>query len=100
MQWSATSQQVLSDPHKLRLKTWINGELRQDGSTDDFVFNIPEIIAFCSQGNTLPRGSVILTGTCSGVGFTMSPPQYLKTGDEVRISFGPVGTLIHGVRYE
>ena len=91
---------MVPDPHVLPLRTWINGDLRQSGSTDDLVFNVPELIAFCSQGNTLQVGTVILTGTCSGVGFTMKPPQYLKTGDEVKMSFGPVGTLVHGIKYE
>jgi 2-keto-4-pentenoate hydratase/2-oxohepta-3-ene-1,7-dioic acid hydratase in catechol pathway len=92
--------QVVPDPHTLPLRTWVNGELRQQGCTDDFVFDVPKLVAFCSQGNTLQVGSVILTGTCSGVGFAMKPPQYLKSGDKIEMSFGPVGTLVHGIRYE
>ncbi|OAP55013.1 hypothetical protein AYL99_10713 [Fonsecaea erecta] len=94
------STKVIPNPHALPLKTYVNGELRQNGNTDDFVFNVPQLIAFLSQGNTLQAGSIILTGTCSGVGFAMKPPQHLKTGDRIEISFGPIGTLVHGIKYE
>jgi 2-keto-4-pentenoate hydratase/2-oxohepta-3-ene-1,7-dioic acid hydratase in catechol pathway len=87
------------DPHNLSLKTRINGELRQDGNTNDFVHNIPRLIEFCSQGNTLQAGSIIMTGTCSGVGIGLKPPQYLQSGDLVEITFENVGTLRHGIKY-
>jgi 2-keto-4-pentenoate hydratase/2-oxohepta-3-ene-1,7-dioic acid hydratase in catechol pathway len=62
------------------------------------IAKIPEIIEFCSQGTTLQAGSVILTGTPSGVGYAMKPPQWLQHGDQVEITIGPM-TLIHGIEY-
>lgn len=58
-----TSPAAIKNPERLTLKTWINGELRQDGSTDDLIFGIRSIIRHLSQGMTLKRGTVIMTGT-------------------------------------
>lgn len=91
--------QMVTDPHDLRLRTWVNGQLRQDSSTSQMVFRIPQIMQFCSQGTTIPAGSVILTGTPAGVGYAMDPPQWLKPGDGVEIEIARVGTLLNGVAY-
>lgn len=91
--------QVVKNPHELFITTKINGELRQKGSTSDLIFNIPRIIEFCSQGTTLPAGSIIMTGTPGGVGYAMKPPQYLKPGDVVEMNISKIGTLMHGIAF-
>lgn len=57
------SLKAVKDPEALKLRTWVNGDLRQDGATDDLIFGIKEIIRFLSQGKTVRRGTVIMTGT-------------------------------------
>lgn len=59
------SGKAISDPEALALKTWVNGELRQDCKTDDMIFGIDAIIRHLSQGMTLRRGTVIMTGTAA-----------------------------------
>lgn len=61
----------------------------------DLIFNIPRIISFCSQGTTLPAGTVIVTGTPAGVGAGKKPnPEYLRPGDEFSVEIQPhIGTL-------
>lgn len=82
------------DPEKgLRLRTWVNGELRQDSSTRAMIFPINAIIAFLSGNNTLQPGTVILTGTPAGTGKQQDPPVYLKSGDSVRVEIEGIGTL-------
>jgi 2-keto-4-pentenoate hydratase/2-oxohepta-3-ene-1,7-dioic acid hydratase in catechol pathway len=77
----------------------VNGELRQNSNTSHMVHNIPQIIQFCSQGTTLGAGSVILTGTPSGVGYAMKPKQWLRPGDKVEIRIEKIGTLLNQVAY-
>jgi 2-keto-4-pentenoate hydratase/2-oxohepta-3-ene-1,7-dioic acid hydratase in catechol pathway len=72
------------------IETRVNGELRQQASTLDFIFPIPELLAFISAAFTLEPGDVILTGTPAGVG-------PLVPGDEVEISVAGIGTLAHRV---
>jgi len=83
----------LQDPQNLRLTCELNGQLMQDGNTGDMIFPVAEIISFLSRGTTLLPGTVILTGTPSGVGFTRKPPVYLKPGDTVNVILEGVGTL-------
>jgi 2-keto-4-pentenoate hydratase/2-oxohepta-3-ene-1,7-dioic acid hydratase in catechol pathway len=85
------------DPHALRLRTWVNGDLRQDSSTSDLIFQIPELIAFLSETCTLEPGDLILTGTPSGVGQAMDPPQFLQAGDTVRLEVEGLGTIEHAI---
>ena len=89
--WIVTADAL--DGTKTRVRCWVNGELRQDGQTTDFIFDIPTLIETCSRGITLYPGDVIATGTPAGVGMGMSPPQYLKTGDTVRIEIDGLGAL-------
>lgn len=92
------SSRALKDPHTLPLKSFVNGQVMQDGNTSDFIFNVRQTIAFLSQGTTLEAGSMIMTGTPSGVGFARKPPVYLKDGDEVRCWIGGgMGTLVNRV---
>jgi len=76
-----------------RLRSWVNGELRQDASTRDLIFDIPTLIETCSRGITLYPGDIIATGTPAGVGMGMEPPVYLKPGDVMRIEIAGIGTL-------
>ena len=84
---------VLGEANTLDLKTYVNGELRQHGNTADLCFGVRQIIAFFSRGATLPKGTVIMTGTPGGVGLFMKPPTFLKHGDEVSVQIQGIGTL-------
>jgi 2-keto-4-pentenoate hydratase/2-oxohepta-3-ene-1,7-dioic acid hydratase in catechol pathway len=81
------------DGTQTRVRCWVNGELRQDAPTTDFIFDIPTLIESCSRGITLYPGDVIATGTPAGVGMGFTPPRYLKAGDTVRIEIDGLGTL-------
>jgi 2-keto-4-pentenoate hydratase/2-oxohepta-3-ene-1,7-dioic acid hydratase in catechol pathway len=81
------------DGQATNLKLWVNGELRQDANTRDFIFDIPTVIECISAGITLQPGDVIATGTPVGVGIGFKPPKYLKRGDVVRIEIGGIGVL-------
>jgi 2-keto-4-pentenoate hydratase/2-oxohepta-3-ene-1,7-dioic acid hydratase in catechol pathway len=87
------SLQVISDPGTLQLETRVNGELRQNANTDDLLFNVPKIISFISQSTTLEKGTVIMTGTPSGVAMGMKEPKYLQNGDVVSVYIDKIGTL-------
>jgi 2-keto-4-pentenoate hydratase/2-oxohepta-3-ene-1,7-dioic acid hydratase in catechol pathway len=83
----------VGDPQDLTVRTWVNGELRQDSSTSQMIFSCAEQVAYLSTGFTLEAGDVILTGTPAGVGAASNPPRWLVPGDTVRISIENVGTL-------
>jgi 2-keto-4-pentenoate hydratase/2-oxohepta-3-ene-1,7-dioic acid hydratase in catechol pathway len=85
------------DPHQLRLRTWVNGELRQDSSTDDLIFDCYELVEFLSTAFTLEAGDVILTGTPSGVGFAQRPPARLAPGDKVKVDIERLGWIENDV---
>lgn len=76
-----------------RVRCWVNGELRQDASTRDLIFNIPKLIATISAGITLQPGDIIATGTPVGVGIGFKPPRYLVPGDRVRIAIEGIGEI-------
>ncbi len=83
----------IPDPHSLPLRCRVNGVLKQESSTADFIFNIPALIDWLSRGLTLLPGDVIATGTPSGVGFARKPPEFLKPGDVVECQVEGIGTL-------
>ena len=83
----------LGDPHRLRLRTWVNDELRQDGCTDDLIFDCFDMVEHLSTAFTLEPGDVISTGTPAGVGIAMKPPKLLTAGDVVRIEIDGIGAL-------
>ncbi|HUY04056.1 MAG TPA: fumarylacetoacetate hydrolase family protein [Rhodocyclaceae bacterium] len=83
----------IPDLGKLRLLTRVNGELRQDASVSDLIFDVPTIIAALSAVMTLEPGDLIATGTAAGVGIGFKPPKYLAKGDVVAITIDPIGTL-------
>jgi 2-keto-4-pentenoate hydratase/2-oxohepta-3-ene-1,7-dioic acid hydratase in catechol pathway len=94
--WITTADEV-PDPGNLRLRTWVNGELRQDSSTSDLIFGCDALVAFIAQTCTLRPGDLILTGTPSGVGMAFDPPRYLAPGDLVRIAIDGLGEIEHAV---
>ena len=84
---------AIPDVQNLRIETRINGEVRQQSSTADMIFPVPDLIAFLSGSMTLLPGTVILTGTPSGVGMGMSSPHYLAPGDEMEVDIEHLGVL-------
>ncbi|KAF2806427.1 uncharacterized protein BDZ99DRAFT_449168 [Mytilinidion resinicola] len=80
-------------PEVLRVQTHVNGNKRQDATTNDLIFSIPTLVKTLSEGQTLQPGDVIATGTPAGVGFGQKPPVFLQPGDEVTISVTGLGTL-------
>ncbi|MCS7098985.1 MAG: fumarylacetoacetate hydrolase family protein [Sulfolobales archaeon] len=88
----------IPDPHNLRLGMRISGEVRQDGSTSDMVFKIPEIIEAVSDGLTVEPGDIIATGTPSGVG--LGSGRYLKHGDVMEAWVEGIGVLVNPVHFE
>lgn len=95
--WIMTAD-AIADPHGLSIGLRVNGEQRQDGTTADMIFDIPTLIASLSEGMTLEPGDIIATGTPSGVGYAMDPPQFLRDGDTVVCEISGIGTLSNIVR--
>lgn len=89
--WIVTADEL--DGTKTRVRCWVNGELRQDGPTENMIFDIPTLIETCSRGITLYPGDMIATGTPAGVGMGLKPPRYLKAGDTVRIEIDGLGVI-------
>jgi len=89
--WIVTADEF--DGTKTRVRCWVNGELRQDGPTENMIFDIPTLIETISRGITLYPGDVIATGTPAGVGMGMSPPRYLRAGDVVRVEIDRLGAI-------
>jgi 2-keto-4-pentenoate hydratase/2-oxohepta-3-ene-1,7-dioic acid hydratase in catechol pathway len=87
----------IPDPNALQIRTRLNGDVMQDWSTGDMIFNVPTLIEFLSGSTTLQPGTVILTGTPHGVGAARTPPIYLKAGDTVEIEIEKIGTLSNSV---
>ncbi|MAD86690.1 MAG: hypothetical protein CL912_27350 [Deltaproteobacteria bacterium] len=91
---------VVGAADNLRLQTFVNGELRQDTSTDDLLFNVRAIVSFLSQGSTLERGTVIMTGTPAGVAMGMTEPKWLENGDVVEVKIEHLGSCTNKMVYE
>ena len=81
------------DPHNLMLRTFVNGDLRQETSTNDLIFDCYDIIEFLTTAFTLEPGDVIATGTPSGVGISMQPQGTLKLGDVVKVEIDGLGFI-------
>lgn len=88
----------MTDPQNVALRTLVNGELRQNGTTAQMIFDIPTLIASLSEGLTLEPGDILATGTPSGVGYAMEPPNFLKDGDVVTCEIDGIGRLENPVR--
>ena len=89
--WLTTADEI--DPGGLRLRTWVNGELRQDSNTKHLIFDCAAIVEHLSAAFTLEPGDVVATGTPGGVGIAMKPPRMLKAGDVVRVEIEGLGAL-------
>lgn len=94
------SPSVVGAADHLRLQTLVNGEVRQDSNTNDLLFNVAAIISFLSQGSTLQRGTVIMTGTPDGVALGMASPKWLKDGDQVEVRIEQLGSCVNRIVYE
>jgi len=81
------------DPDNCAIACRLNGEIMQESNTSDMIFNCRQLISFLSQVMTLLPGTVIMTGTPSGVGFARKPPVFLKPGDVVEVELGGIGVL-------
>lgn len=90
--WLTTADDV-PDPHALGLRTWVNGELRQDSSTKHLIFDCFALVEHLSTAFTLEPGDLISTGTPSGVGIGFKPRRFLAAGDVVRIEIEGLGRL-------
>ncbi len=90
--WIVTPDEV-GDVRSLRLRTWVNGELRQDATTADLIFGPEDMIEYLTTAFPLEPGDVLSTGTPSGVGAGFRPPRWLRPGDVVRVEIERVGVL-------
>jgi 2-keto-4-pentenoate hydratase/2-oxohepta-3-ene-1,7-dioic acid hydratase in catechol pathway len=89
--WLTTADEV--DPSGLRVRTWVNGELRQDSSTKHLIFDCAAIVEHLSTAFTLEPGDVVATGTPGGVGIAMKPPRLLVAGDLMKVEIEGLGAL-------
>ena len=89
--WLTTADEI--DPSGLRLRTWVNGELRQDSNTKHLIFDCAALVEHLSTAFTLEPGDVVATGTPGGVGIAMKPPRLLQAGDVVRVEIEGLGAL-------
>ena len=92
----ATADEI-PDPSKLTIRSFVNDDKMQESSTDDMIFDVPTLISFLSGSTTLLPGTLILTGTPSGVGEAKDPKRYLVPGDEVTVEIDGVGILTNPV---
>lgn len=83
----------VADPGRLGIRLWLNGQLLQDSSTDQLVFDVASIIEHVSQDITLQAGDIIATGTPGGVGFARDPAVYMRRGDVVAVEIEGLGRL-------
>jgi 2-keto-4-pentenoate hydratase/2-oxohepta-3-ene-1,7-dioic acid hydratase in catechol pathway len=88
-----TTPDELADPYSCSIRTWVNGQLRQDANTVDMIFRAEQVIEFISVAVALSAGDLILTGTPHGVGAAMSPPCFLTPGDLVRVEIEGLGAI-------
>jgi len=91
------SRDEFKSPLELYLRSYVNGELRQNSNTKHLIYNIEEILSDFSKGITLLPGDIIATGTPAGVGMGMNPPQFLKKGDKVVCEIENIGMLENNI---
>ncbi|OPY15222.1 fumarylacetoacetate hydrolase family protein [Syntrophus buswellii] len=98
--WLVTKDEI-PDPDRLRIRALLNErDILQDAATSEMIFKIPVVISFLSQSMTLLPGTVILTGTPEGVGFTRKPPLYLREGNRISVEIDQIGRLSNPVARE
>lgn len=88
----------IPDPSTLSVSTYVNGELRQDSTTADLIFSVPDLVSRLSALVTLEPGDIIMTGTPSGCGAFRNPPVYLEHGDRVTVTVDGIGEVTNPVR--
>jgi 2-keto-4-pentenoate hydratase/2-oxohepta-3-ene-1,7-dioic acid hydratase in catechol pathway len=89
----------INNPQNLNLKSYVNGEKRQDSNTDDMLFKIPQLLSFMSKSMTLLPGDLIATGTPAGVAAFSEGAKFLQDGDEVSCDIESIGRLINRVKF-
>jgi 2-keto-4-pentenoate hydratase/2-oxohepta-3-ene-1,7-dioic acid hydratase in catechol pathway len=94
--WLVTADEI-PDPQLLELTTRLNGEVMQHARTDQMIFQVGEIIEYCSTFTPLSPGDVIVSGTPGGVGARRTPPIFMKAGDVVEVEIGSIGTLRNSI---
>ncbi len=94
--WIMTASDV-EDPQALSVRTWVNGELRQDGNTEDMIFTCRQMIEHLSAAFTLEPGMIVTTGTPAGVAAGEDPPRWLVAGDTVTVAVEGIGDLTNPV---
>jgi len=94
--WIVTADEV-GDPHGLTIRTWVNGELRQDSTTDQMTFDCFDLVEILTRAVTLEPGDVITTGTPYGVGEGFKPKRYLQPGDVVKVEVEKLGFVENAV---
>src|SRR5882672_10856939 len=90
--WIATKDEI-PDPHRLDLRCWVNGELRQDGMSSEMIVDIPGLIEDFSKVLEFSPGDIIFTGTTTGCGAFQKPPKYLFAGDVLRLEITGLGVM-------
>jgi 2-keto-4-pentenoate hydratase/2-oxohepta-3-ene-1,7-dioic acid hydratase in catechol pathway len=85
------------DPDNARIRLKLNGEVMQDSNTSDLIFSCADLVSYLSRCMTLSPGTLILTGTPSGVGFTRKPPVFLRNGDRMEVEIENIGVLKNSV---
>ena len=94
--WVTTADEI-ADPYALTLRTWVNGELRQEASTAEIIFRAGEILDALNQTIRVQPGDLVLTGTPAGVGLLFDPPRLLSRGDVVRVEIDGLGAIEHRI---
>jgi len=97
--WIVTPDEI-EDPGNLDIECVLNGKTMQKSNTSDMIFSVAQIISYLSESATLMPGTIILTGTPSGVGYTRKPPVYLTPGDVLETKIEKIGVLKNSVRLE
>ena len=89
------SSDIVGDPHKLKLETYVNGEVRQSWNTDDLIYNCYQVVAYTSKHWALEPGDIIFTGTPHGVigGMPKDKQVWLKAGDQLESRIEKLGSL-------
>jgi 2-keto-4-pentenoate hydratase/2-oxohepta-3-ene-1,7-dioic acid hydratase in catechol pathway len=90
----------IPDPNALQIRAILNGRIMQDSNTSDMIFDVPSLVSDLSRSFTLLPGTVILTGTPEGVGYTRTPPIFLKEGDTITVEIDRIGRLTNLVEKE
>lgn len=97
--WLVTTDEV-PDPQHLMIRTWVNGDLRQNSTTSQMIWSVAELVSILSSTMTLEPGDILATGTPPGVGVARKPPSFLAEGDVVEIEIEGVGRISNRVTIE